>query len=95
MASTGYILATSTGYIPYRDSKLTRLLIEALGGEGRTLIVACCSPASAHIDETLNTLHFASRAKNIQNRPVAQVLLSYSRLRSRPRGGAPFTLILL
>ena len=60
------------GYIPYRDSKLTRLLMDGLGGEGRTLMLACCSPSSHHLDETLNTLHFASRSKNIQNRPVVQ-----------------------
>lgn len=58
------------GHIPYRDSKLTRLLMDSLGGEGRTLMLACCSPSSHHLDETLNTLHFASRAKNVQNRPV-------------------------
>ncbi|KAL1500229.1 hypothetical protein AB1Y20_012898 [Prymnesium parvum] len=58
------------GHIPYRDSKLTRLLMDSLGGEGRTLMLACCSPSSLYLDETLNTLHFASRAKNVQNRPV-------------------------
>ena len=57
-------------YIPYRDSKLTRLLMDSLGGDGRTLMLACCSPSSHHLDETLNTLTFASRTKNIQNRPV-------------------------
>lgn len=60
------------GHIPYRDSKLTRLLIDSLGGEGRTLMIGCCSPSSHHLDETLNTLHFASRAKNIQNRERAR-----------------------
>lgn len=58
------------GHIPYRDSKLTRLLMDSLGGDGRTLMLACCSPSSHHLDETLNTLTFASRTKNIQNRPV-------------------------
>ena len=43
-----------------------------LGGEGRTLMLACCSPSSHHLDETANTLHFASRAKNIANRPVVR-----------------------
>jgi len=61
------------GHIPYRDSKLTRLLMDSLGGDGRTLMLACCSPSSHHLDETLNTLHFASRAKNITNRPVVQL----------------------
>ena len=61
------------GHIPYRDSKLTRLLIDSLGGDGRTMMLACISPSSHHLEETINTLHFASRAKNITNRPVAQV----------------------
>ena len=56
--------------MPYRDSKLTRLLQESLGGSGRTLMLACCSPSSHHLDETTNTLAFASKAKNIANRPV-------------------------
>ena len=58
------------GHIPYRDSKLTHLLMDSLGGTGRTLMLACCSPSSHHLDETTNTLSFASRAKNIANRPV-------------------------
>ena len=45
---------------------------DALGGDGRTLMLACCSPSSHHREETLNTLAFASRAKNIQNRPIVQ-----------------------
>ena len=60
------------GHIPYRDSKLTRLLQDSLGGDGRTLMLACCSPSSYYRDETLNTLSFASRTKNIANRPVVQ-----------------------
>ena len=59
------------GHIPYRDSKLTRLLQESLGGHGRTLMLACCSPSSHYLEETTNTLNFASRAKNIANRPIA------------------------
>lgn len=61
------------GHIPYRDSKLTHLLKDSLGGDGRTLMLACCSPSSHHLDETINTLQFASRTKNIQqNRLVVQ-----------------------
>ena len=60
------------GHIPYRDSKLTRLLQDSLGGSGRTLMLACCSPSSHHLEETTNTLSFASKAKNIHNRPVVQ-----------------------
>jgi len=61
------------GHIPYRDSKLTRLLMDSLGGDSRTLMLACVSPSSRSLEETVNTLLFASRAKNIQNRPAIQV----------------------
>lgn len=56
-------------YIPYRDSKLTRLLQDSLGGNTKTLMVACLSPADNNYDETLSTLRYANRAKNIQNKP--------------------------
>ena len=61
------------GHIPYRDSKLTKLLMDSLGGDGRTLMLACVSPSLHMLEETANTLLFASRAKNIQNRPTVQV----------------------
>lgn len=57
-------------HIPYRDSKLTRLLQDSLGGNTKTLMVACISPAEFNYDETLSTLRYASRAKNISNKPV-------------------------
>ena len=56
-------------HIPYRDSKLTRLLQDSLGGNTKTLMVACLSPASDNYDETLSTLRYANRAKNIKNKP--------------------------
>lgn len=56
-------------YVPYRDSKLTRLLQDSLGGNTRTLMVACLSPADSNYEESLCTLRYANRAKNIQNRP--------------------------
>ncbi|KAJ8259643.1 hypothetical protein GJAV_G00171800 [Gymnothorax javanicus] len=56
-------------HIPYRDSKLTRLLQDSLGGNTRTLMVACLSPADNNYEETLSTLRYANRAKSIQNRP--------------------------
>ncbi|XP_074976987.1 kinesin-like protein KIF12 isoform X3 [Caretta caretta] len=59
-------------HIPYRDSKLTRLLAESLGGSGITLMVACISPSSRCLPETLHTLRFASRAKKVTTKPVAQ-----------------------
>jgi centromeric protein E len=56
------------GHIPYRDSKLTRLLSTSLGGNARTAIMAAISPASRNREETKSTLQFASRAKKIVNR---------------------------
>ncbi|XP_068765595.1 kinesin-like protein KIF12 isoform X2 [Struthio camelus] len=58
-------------HIPYRDSKLTRLLARSLGGSGVTLMVACISPSSRCLSETLSTLHYASRARRVTTRPVA------------------------
>nr|CAG4641460.1 EOG090X014G [Eurycercus lamellatus] len=54
-------------HIPYRDSKLTRILQESLGGNARTTIVTCCSPASFNESETKSTLDFGRRAKTIKN----------------------------
>lgn len=56
-------------HIPYRDSKLTRLLQDSLGGNAKTVIVATIGPTSCHYEETLATLRFANRAKNIKNKP--------------------------
>ncbi|KAI5752446.1 hypothetical protein M8J77_017085 [Diaphorina citri] len=54
-------------HIPYRDSKLTRILQESLGGNARTTIIICCSPASFNESETKSTLDFGRRAKTIKN----------------------------
>ncbi|KAM8916885.1 kinesin-like protein KIF17 isoform 2-T4 [Spinachia spinachia] len=56
-------------HVPYRDSKLTRLLQDSLGGNTRTLMIACLSPADNNYEESLSTLRYANRAKSIQNRP--------------------------
>ena len=56
-------------HVPYRDSKLTRLLQSSLGGNTKTLMVSCISPADNNYDETLSTLRYANRAKNIKNKP--------------------------
>ncbi|POG64210.1 kinesin family member 4/21/27, partial [Rhizophagus irregularis DAOM 181602=DAOM 197198] len=55
-------------HIPYRDSKLTRLLQDSLGGNSQTLMLACVSPADSNFMETLNTLKYANRARNIKNK---------------------------
>ncbi|XP_034530336.1 kinesin family member 3Cb [Notolabrus celidotus] len=56
-------------HIPYRDSKLTRLLQDSLGGNAKTVMIATVGPSHKHFDETLATLRYASRAKNIKNKP--------------------------
>ncbi|KAL5559975.1 hypothetical protein UlMin_036186 [Ulmus minor] len=58
------------GHVPYRDSKLTRLLQDSLGGNSKTVMIACVSPADTNAEETLNTLKYANRARNIQNKAV-------------------------
>nr|XP_058952852.1 kinesin-like protein KIF21A [Pocillopora verrucosa] len=61
--------ATKRGsHVPYRDSKLTRLLQDSLGGNSRTLMIACVSPSDRDFMETLNTLKYANRARNIKNK---------------------------
>lgn len=54
----------------YRDSKLTRLLRDSLGGNARTLMIACVSPSDADAEETLSTLRYAARARCIKNKPI-------------------------
>ena len=56
-------------HVPYRESKLTRMLQDSLGGRTRTSIIATISPAQVNLEETLSTLDYAHRAKNITNRP--------------------------
>ena len=56
-------------FVPYRDSKLTRLLQDSLGGNTKTVMIANIGPADYNTEETLSTLRYASRAKNIQNKP--------------------------
>ena len=58
------------GFIPYRDSKLTRILQDSLGGNSRTTMIACVSPAESNYEETLSTIQYASRARNIKNKPI-------------------------
>nr|CAG8455431.1 776_t:CDS:2 [Entrophospora candida] len=59
--------AKNTTHVPYRDSKLTRLLQDSLGGNAQTLMIACATPAEYNISETINTLKYANRARNIKN----------------------------
>eukprot|EP01137_Pigoraptor_chileana_P013076 Opistho-2@66158 len=63
------LVDSNAKHIPYRDSKLTRLLEDSLGGNTKTLMVACVSPADNNYLESLSTLRYANRAKNIKNKP--------------------------
>jgi len=62
-------LVERSTHIPYRESKLTRLLMDSLGGKSKTTILATLSPAKINLEESLSTLEYASRAKNIKNKP--------------------------
>ena len=57
-------------HVPYRDSKLTRMLQDSLGGNSRTLMIACVSPVESNSEESKSTLQYANRARNIKNNPV-------------------------
>lgn len=65
-----FLVADTRGskYVNYRDSKLTRLLKEALGGNCKTVMIAHISPASIHFEESRNTLVYADRAKHIKTK---------------------------
>ncbi|XP_074038084.1 kinesin-like protein Klp68D [Leptinotarsa decemlineata] len=65
-----YALAENSPHIPYRDSKLTRLLQDSLGGNSKTIMIANVGPASMNYEETIITLRYAYRAKSIKNNPV-------------------------
>ena len=63
-------IAAGKAFIPYRNSKLTRILQDSLGGNSRTTMIACVSPVESNYEETLSTIKYASRARNIKNKPV-------------------------
>ena len=74
LSALGNVIAALTDkkgrkHIPYRDSKLTRILEDSLGGNCKTTMMAMCSPAGEAFMESLSTLKFANRAKNIKNKP--------------------------
>jgi kinesin family protein 5 len=73
-------LTESSSHIPYRDSKLTRILEESLGGNSLTVLIITCSMSSFNALETLSTLRFGSRAKKIKNKPIANTERSSKKL---------------
>ncbi|KAF3164131.1 kinesin motor protein cin8 [Orbilia oligospora] len=69
-------LVEKNSYIPYRESKLTRLLQDSLGGRTKTCIIATVSPAKVNLEETISTLNYAATAKNIENKPQLNQLMT-------------------
>ncbi|CAN4086674.1 unnamed protein product [Withania somnifera] len=69
-----------SGHIPYRDSKLTRILQHSLGGNARTAIICTLSPASSHVEQSRNTLFFAIRAKEVTNNAQVNMVVSDKQL---------------
>lgn len=74
-------LSTHANHVPFRDSKLTKLLMDSLGGTSRTVIIATVSPAANNLTETLSTLRYASHAKTIKNKPVVNISTQGSMLK--------------
>jgi len=72
-------------HIPYRNSKLTRMLQESLGGNAKTCLIICCSPSSYNSSETMSTCSFGKRAKRIKNRARINQQLSAEELQKRLR----------
>ncbi|KAL3309522.1 hypothetical protein Ciccas_011931 [Cichlidogyrus casuarinus] len=66
-------LSENQSHIPYRDSKLTRILKPSLGGNSITIMIACCSNSIDNLDETINTLRYASKARRIRNKPTKNI----------------------
>ena len=62
--------STDSPFVPYRDSKLTRMLQDSLGGNARTVMITCVSPSDYNYDETCNSLRYSARARNIKNNAV-------------------------
>jgi hypothetical protein len=75
LTSTSHASGASS-FVPYRESKLTRFLQDSLGGNSRTLMFACVSKSNADLHETLTTLQYAMRARAVQNKIVANVMLA-------------------
>ncbi|KAI1334125.1 kinesin-domain-containing protein [Xylariaceae sp. FL0016] len=69
-------LVDRSSHIPYRESKLTRLLQDSLGGHTKTCIIATVSPAKSNLEETISTLDYAFRAKNIRNKPQINQMIN-------------------
>ena len=70
------MLTERKGHVPFRDSKLTFFLRESLGGNAKTALLCTASRLRSHVEESVQTLQFASRAKKIKNKAVTNVIVS-------------------
>ncbi|XP_307305.4 chromosome-associated kinesin KIF4 [Anopheles gambiae] len=70
ITALGSSVGSSKGHIPYRSSKLTRLLQDSLGGNSYTLMIACVSPTDYNLSDTYSTLRYASQVRTIKNKPI-------------------------
>lgn len=82
LGNTILALAEKRPHVPYRDSRLTRVLQETLGGNCKTTLVVTCSSGVAHTEETLSTLHFATRARSVRNHVKVNFIHSAEQLTS-------------
>ena len=85
LSALGNVIHSLTGnsdkaHVPYRDSKLTRILQESLGGNYKTTLIVTCSPHSYHFEETVSSLKFAQRAKSIKNKAKINIKVTYEEL---------------
>nr|XP_006626674.1 PREDICTED: kinesin-like protein KIF27 [Lepisosteus oculatus]XP_015219438.1 PREDICTED: kinesin-like protein KIF27 [Lepisosteus oculatus] len=67
-------------HVPYRDAKITRILKDSLGGNAKTVMITCISPSSSDLDESLNSLKYANRARNIKNKPIVNYNPDWDRM---------------
>ena len=74
------------GHVPFRDSKLTRLLQDSLGGNSKTSMIVCIGPSKVHVDETIMSLSFGFRAMKIENKPTVNKKVDYRVLSGQLQG---------
>ncbi|XP_068093065.1 kinesin-like protein KIF27 isoform X1 [Hyperolius riggenbachi] len=67
-------------HVPYRDAKITRILKDSLGGNAKTVMITCISPSTSNFDESLNSLKYANRARNIKNKPIVNYNPDWDRI---------------
>ncbi|XP_075684707.1 kinesin-like protein KIF27 [Rhinoderma darwinii] len=67
-------------HVPYRDSKITRILKDSLGGNAKTVMISCISPSTSDFDESLNSLKYSNRARNIKNKPIVNYNPDWDRI---------------